>query len=180
LIVSRQESRNQSALLGKPDDFLHGAQLCGRPCQAACHRLSVRTPLCEIYGRRYQSWAGSFASLRSRVGPQRIDPPTHGLRPSIKRRGNCLGSAVAESFFSLLKNETVRRRIYRTENVARVDLSDYVDMFYNRKRRCTGDCRSCEERLFRELIVFNVTENAVAREGKKAVNGICRGVAVQG
>jgi putative transposase len=37
----------------------------------------------------------------------------HGLEPSMSRRGNCWDNAVAESFFSSLKKERVRRRIYR-------------------------------------------------------------------
>jgi putative transposase len=59
----------------------------------------------------------------------------HGLVPSMSRRGNCWDNAVAESFFSSLKKERVRRKIYRTQDEARVDLFDYIEMFYNRKRR---------------------------------------------
>jgi len=57
------------------------------------------------------------------------------LEPSMSRRGNCWDNAVAESFFSSLKKERVRRRIYRTRDEARVDLFDYIEMFYNQKRR---------------------------------------------
>ena len=59
----------------------------------------------------------------------------HGLKPSMSRRGNCWDNAVAESFFSSLKKERVRRRIYKTRDEARADLFDYVEMFYNPKRR---------------------------------------------
>lgn len=59
----------------------------------------------------------------------------HGLRPSMSRRGNCWDNAVAESFFGSLKKERVRRRIYRTRDEAREDLFDYIEMFYNPKRR---------------------------------------------
>lgn len=52
----------------------------------------------------------------------------------MSRRGNCWDNAVAESFFSSLKKERVRRKIYRTQDEARVDLFDYVEMFYNPKR----------------------------------------------
>ena len=44
-------------------------------------------------------------------------------------------ATVAESFFSSLKKERVRRRIYRTRDEARADLFDYIEMFYNPKRR---------------------------------------------
>ena len=59
----------------------------------------------------------------------------HNLEPSMSRRGNCWDNAVVESFFSSLKKERVRRRIYRTREEARADLFDYIEMFYNSKRR---------------------------------------------
>lgn len=57
--------------------------------------------------------------------------------PSMSRRGNCYDNAVAESFFSSLKKERVRRRIYRTREEAKADLFDYIEVFYNRTRRPT-------------------------------------------
>lgn len=59
----------------------------------------------------------------------------HGLVPSMSRRGNCYDNAVAESFFSSLKKERVRRRIYLTREEAKADLFDYIEIFYNRTRR---------------------------------------------
>ena len=60
---------------------------------------------------------------------------THGLKPSMSRRGNCHDNAVAESFFQLLKRERIKRRIYLTRSEARGDIFDYIEMFYNTKRR---------------------------------------------
>ncbi|WP_457468714.1 IS3 family transposase [Pseudomonas sp. TE21394] len=54
---------------------------------------------------------------------------------SMSRRGNCHDNAVAESFFQLLKRERIRRRIYATRDEARSDIFDYIEMFYNPKRR---------------------------------------------
>ncbi len=54
---------------------------------------------------------------------------------SMSRRGNCHDNAVAESFFQLLKRERVKRRIYATREQARSDIFDYIEMFYNPKRR---------------------------------------------
>ena len=59
----------------------------------------------------------------------------HNLQPSMSRRGNCHDNAVAESFFQLLKRERVRRKIYLTRNLAKQDVFDYIEMFYNPKRR---------------------------------------------
>ena len=60
---------------------------------------------------------------------------THNLTPSMSRRGNCHDNAVAESFFQLLKRERIRRRIYTDREEARRDVFDYIEMFYNPKRR---------------------------------------------
>lgn len=42
---------------------------------------------------------------------------------------------VAESFFGSLKKERIRKRIYRTRDLARSDVFDYIEAFYNRTRR---------------------------------------------
>lgn len=42
---------------------------------------------------------------------------------------------MAESFFSLLKKERIRKRIYKTCDLARADIFDYIEAFYNRVRR---------------------------------------------
>jgi putative transposase len=57
------------------------------------------------------------------------------LVPSMSRRGNCWDNAVAESFFSSLKKERTRKRNYKTRDLARADVFDYIEAFYNRTRR---------------------------------------------
>ena len=59
----------------------------------------------------------------------------HNLVSSMSRRGNCHDNAVAESFFQLLKRERVRRQVYATRSDARADVFNYIEMFYNPKRR---------------------------------------------
>lgn len=59
----------------------------------------------------------------------------HGLEGSMSRRGNCHDNAVAESFFQLLKRERVKRKIYNSRDEARADLFDYIELFYNNRRR---------------------------------------------
>ena len=59
----------------------------------------------------------------------------NNLDPSMSRRGNCWDNAVAESFFSSLKKERIRKRIYKTRELARADVFDYIEVFYNRTRR---------------------------------------------
>jgi putative transposase len=59
----------------------------------------------------------------------------HNLVHSMSRRGNCHDNAVAESFFNLLKRERIRRKVYRSRDEARQDVFDYIEMFYNPKRK---------------------------------------------
>ncbi|MCC0317048.1 IS3 family transposase [Pseudomonas aeruginosa] len=59
----------------------------------------------------------------------------HRMVPSMSRRGNCHDNAVAESFFSVLKKERIKRRIYPTRAAAASDVFDYIEMFYNPVRR---------------------------------------------
>lgn len=57
------------------------------------------------------------------------------LEPSMSRRGNGWDNAVAESFFSSLKKERIRKRIYKTRDMARADVFDYIEAFYNQTPR---------------------------------------------
>ena len=59
----------------------------------------------------------------------------HGIQCSMSGRGNCYDNAVVESFFGLLKRERVNRTRYLTRDEARDDIFDYIERFYNRKRR---------------------------------------------
>ena len=61
----------------------------------------------------------------------------HDLEASMSRRGNCHDNAVAESFFQLLKRERVKRKTYIDRKTAREDIFDYIEMFYNPKRKHT-------------------------------------------
>ncbi len=59
----------------------------------------------------------------------------HGIECSMSACGNCYDNAVVESFFGLLKREWVNRVRYRTREEARADVFEYIECFYNRKRR---------------------------------------------
>jgi len=55
---------------------------------------------------------------------------------------------MAESFFQLLKRERICQQIYSTRQDARADVFNYIEMFYNPKRRHTtaGDVSPIESR----------------------------------
>ncbi len=59
----------------------------------------------------------------------------NNLEPSMSRRANCWDNAVAESFFSSLQKERIRKRIYKTRDLAHADIFEYIEVFYNRTRR---------------------------------------------
>lgn len=59
----------------------------------------------------------------------------HGITCSMSRRGNCWDNAVAESFFSSLKTELVHNMIFLTRDSARNAVAEWIQMFYNSKRR---------------------------------------------
>jgi len=58
-----------------------------------------------------------------------------GAQSSMSRRGDCYDNAPMESFFSTLKRERVHRRKYWSRSEATRDLEDYIENFYNLKRR---------------------------------------------
>ena len=59
----------------------------------------------------------------------------NGITCSMSDKGSCYDNAVVESFFASLKRERTNRRNYRTRDQARADVFDYIERFYNRKRR---------------------------------------------
>lgn len=57
-----------------------------------------------------------------------------GLTPSMSRKGNCYDNAVAESFFSTLKNELIHHQTYQTHGEAGREIFAFIEGFYNRQR----------------------------------------------
>jgi transposase InsO family protein len=58
-----------------------------------------------------------------------------GVVCSMSRKGNCWDNAVAESFFATLKTELVYTRRFATRAEARESIFDFIEVFYNRRRR---------------------------------------------
>ena len=59
----------------------------------------------------------------------------YGVTCSLSRSGNVWDNAAMESFFSTLKTERTAGKIYRTRDQARADVFDYIERFYNLRRR---------------------------------------------
>ena len=58
-----------------------------------------------------------------------------GIAQSMGSRGDCYDNAVAESFFATLKKELIHRRTWPAKAELRLEVFDYIEVFYNRQRR---------------------------------------------
>jgi len=78
----------------------------------------------------------------------------HGIVCSMSRQGDCWDNAVAESFFATLKVELVHNAAWATRAVARTELFEYLELFYNGQRRHSAlgylSPRAFEQRLDHE------------------------------
>jgi putative transposase len=103
----------------------------------------LRAELCEqallMALQRRQPGAGlihhSDRGVQYASEPYQATLARHGLRCSMSRRGNCLDNAPMESFFGSLKGELVHRTSFPTREMARCAIFEYIEIFYNRRRR---------------------------------------------
>lgn len=58
-----------------------------------------------------------------------------GMTASMSRRGNCYDNAPMESFWGTLKTELIHQRRYSTRQCAQQEITEYIEIFYNRQRR---------------------------------------------
>jgi len=58
-----------------------------------------------------------------------------GMKASMSRKGNCYDNAPMESFWGTMKTELIHHRRYITREEARRDITEYIEVFYNRQRR---------------------------------------------
>ena len=57
------------------------------------------------------------------------------VNQSMSRKGNCWDNAVAESFFKTMKTEMVYHENFQTKTQAKLGIFEYIEVWYNRKRR---------------------------------------------
>jgi putative transposase len=58
-----------------------------------------------------------------------------GMTASMSRKGNCYDNAPMESFWGMLKNEQIHHCRYETRQEAIQDITEYIEIFYNRQRK---------------------------------------------
>ncbi len=57
-----------------------------------------------------------------------------GLEASMSEKGNCFDNAPMESFWGIIKQELIHHRHYRSRREAKEDITEYIEIFYNRQR----------------------------------------------
>jgi putative transposase len=98
--------------------------------------LVIDALLIAVWGRRpaHKVLVHSDQSVQYTSGGWCTFLEDHNLEASMSRRGNCHDNAVAESFFSLLKKDRVKRKIHKTRDDARAEIFDYIEGSYNPRR----------------------------------------------
>ena len=105
------------------------------------------------------------------------------LEPSVSRKGNWSDNAVAEAFFSSLKKERIKKRIYPTRDAALADIAEYIDQFYN-PTRAAQPCGRSQPRSIRRRPPAPAAPQSrlgdTARSPQKAGNSNRRYFPIQG
>ncbi|MDY0068115.1 MAG: IS3 family transposase [Steroidobacteraceae bacterium] len=116
---------------------LYSRRIVGWATRATIHRELVIDAVLMAVRRRRPRHALIHSDQGTQYGSDawRRFCKSHRLEPSMSRRGNCWDNAVAESFFSSLKKERIKKRIYKDRTTAIDDIADYIDSFYNPTRR---------------------------------------------
>lgn len=117
---------------------LYSRQVIGWSMQSSLHTdLVLQSLLMAVWHRKPKQpvWVHSDQGCQYTSDEWQGFLREHNLKCSMSRRGNCWDNAVAESFFQLLKRERIKRKIYSTREQARRDVFDYIELFYNSKRR---------------------------------------------
>jgi len=116
---------------------LYSRRIVGWATRATIHRELVLDAVLMAVRRRRPRRALIHSDQGTQYGSDawRRFCKTNHLQPSMSRRGNCWDNAVAESFFSSLKKERIKKRIYKNRDEATSEIADYIESFYNRTRR---------------------------------------------
>lgn len=96
--------------------------------EALCNALATRLPRSGLV--HHSDQGSQYGSIEF----QRI-LKRNGVRCSMSFKGTCADNSVAESFFSSLKRERTHGRRFATREELRRELFQYIEVFYNRRRR---------------------------------------------
>ena len=74
----------------------------------------------------------------------------------MSRKGDCYDNAPMESFWGLLKNELVHHKRYQTRREAVQDVTEYIEIFYNRQRRQLDWGTSPRQHLYKSNRIYQL------------------------
>lgn len=116
---------------------LYSRRIVGWPSKPMLSQDLVLDALLMAVHRRKPTHAPIHSDQGSQFGSDawRRFCHAHHLVPSMSRRGNRWDKSVAELFFSSLKNKRTKKRIYTTRDVAKAEIAEYIELFYNRTSR---------------------------------------------
>jgi putative transposase len=117
---------------------LFSRRVTGRSMNATMTAQLVANALIMAVWRRGRPDAHLYHSDRgSQYTSEQFQRPLadHCITYSMSRSSNWWDNAATESIFSSLKTERTARKTYRTRDEARADVFDYIERFYNPKRR---------------------------------------------
>ena len=96
--------------------------------QSLFRAMSAKRPAADLI--HHSDRGSQYCSLEFRSLLEQF-----GMRASMSRRGNCYDNAPIESFWGMLKNELVHHCRYATRREAMREITEYIEIFYNRQRR---------------------------------------------
>lgn len=99
---------------------------------AAFKKAQLNRPLVRNRKLLFHSDRGIQYTCKDFVG---ILTKSNQISQSMSRKGNCYDNAVAESFFKTLKTELIYQHKYETRKLANDSISEYIENFYNIRRR---------------------------------------------
>lgn len=112
-------------IVGWSMDTTMKAELVAGALEMALGRRGPRAGLLHHSDRGSQYACEAYQSLLA----------SHGIDCSMSRVGNCYDNAMKESFWSTLKREAIGGHVFETVADARASVFEYIEVFYNRKRR---------------------------------------------
>jgi len=92
-------------------------------------------PHCDAPGKGRRGVPATQPPYRILCGDYQRFLKGHNLTCSMSGVGSCADNAACEGSFGMLKRERVNRRRYETHAEARADIFDYIECFYNPRRR---------------------------------------------
>ncbi|KAA1053241.1 Mobile element protein [Azospirillum argentinense] len=126
--TERRDSLDEPALIGvKLLDHLNGHLRTELPLAALTMALQRQRPAPGLLHPSDRGCQYASAAYRKAL-------KSHGITPSMSRKGNCWDNAPMESFFGSLKSELVHHRRYATREDTKRDLFGYIEGYYNRQR----------------------------------------------